>query len=47
MSRVDWGWVAAVTAIVWPFAYCALYAIRRAGRALTRTTRTHHRRSTR
>jgi hypothetical protein len=38
VTRVDWGWVAAVTVIVWPFAYCALTTIRHAGRALTRRT---------
>ncbi|WP_167459211.1 MULTISPECIES: hypothetical protein [Streptomyces] len=47
MIAVDWGWVAAITVIVWPFAYSALSAIRRGGRALTHTIRTHHRRSTR
>lgn len=45
MSRVDWGWVLGITVILWPFAYCALLAIRHAGRALTRTTRTLIRRS--
>jgi len=35
MSRVDWGWVLGVAVILWPFAFCALYAIRRGGRALT------------
>jgi hypothetical protein len=39
MTRVDWGWVATLTLILWPPAYCALYTIRQAGRALTRTTR--------
>jgi hypothetical protein len=35
VSRADWGRVLAVTVIVWPFAVCALYAIRQGGRALT------------
>jgi hypothetical protein len=39
VTGVDWGWVAAVTVIVAPFAYCALTTIRRGGRALTRTVR--------
>lgn len=39
MTRVDWGWVATLTVIVWPFAVCALLAIRRGGRALTHHTR--------
>lgn len=39
MSRIDWGWVATVTVICWPFAVCALYGIRRGGRALTRYAR--------
>lgn len=39
MSRVDWGWVLAVTVICWPIAVCALYAIRRGGRALTHIIR--------
>jgi hypothetical protein len=39
VTRVDWGWVATLTLILWPPAYCALYTIRQAGRALTRTTR--------
>jgi len=43
VTRVDWGWVAAVTAIVWPFAYCALHAIRHTRRAITRTI--HNRRT--
>lgn len=37
MTRVDWGWVAAVALIVSPFAYSALTTIRRGGRALART----------
>jgi hypothetical protein len=38
VTRVDWGWVAAVTVIVSPFAYCALTTIRHTSRALTRRT---------
>jgi hypothetical protein len=38
VSRVDWGWVAAVTVIVAPFAYCALTTIRHTARALARRT---------
>lgn len=45
MSRVDWGWVLGITVILWPFAYCALYAIRQAGRALARPIRNRTRRS--
>ncbi|MFB7440215.1 hypothetical protein ACFC01_17960 [Streptomyces mirabilis] len=40
MTGVDWGWVLGITVIVWPFAVCALYAIRRGGRALTTRIRT-------
>jgi len=39
VSRVDWGWVLGVSVILWPFAFCALLAIRRGGRALTHTIR--------
>jgi hypothetical protein len=39
VTRVDWGWVAAVTVIVAPPAYCALTTIRHTARALTRTAR--------
>jgi hypothetical protein len=39
VTRVDWGWVAAVTVIVSPFAYCALTTIRHTARALTHRNR--------
>lgn len=39
VSRVDWGWVLGITVICWPFAFCALLAIRRGGRALTHAIR--------
>jgi hypothetical protein len=42
VSRVDWGWVLGVSIVLWPFAFCALLAIRRGGRALT--THIHTRR---
>jgi hypothetical protein len=41
MSRIDWGWVLGVSFVLWPFAFCALLAIRRGGRAL----RSHARRA--
>jgi hypothetical protein len=43
VSRVDWGWVLGVAIICWPFAFCALLAIRRGGRALTTRIRREHR----
>jgi hypothetical protein len=36
VTGVDWGWVAAVTVIVAPFAYCALTTIRHTWHALIR-----------
>jgi hypothetical protein len=39
VSRVDWGWVLGVAIVLWPFAFCALLAIRRGGRALTHAIR--------
>ena len=39
MNGIDWGWVLGITVICWPFACCALYAIRHGGRALTHTIR--------
>jgi hypothetical protein len=39
MTRVDWGWVAAVTVIVAPPAYCALTTIRHTRHALTHRNR--------
>jgi hypothetical protein len=44
VTRVDWGWVATITVIVWPFACCALYAIRRSGHAITHTIRNRRQR---
>jgi hypothetical protein len=38
VTRVDWGWAAAVSLVLWPFAFAACLAIRRGGRALTRKT---------
>jgi hypothetical protein len=39
VTGVDWGWVAAVTVIVAPPAYCALTTIRHTARALTHRNR--------
>jgi hypothetical protein len=39
VTGIDWGWVAAVTVIVAPFAYCALTTIRHTARALARRNR--------
>ena len=43
MNDIDWGWILGVTVVLWPFAFAALLAIRRGGRALTRTARTARR----
>jgi hypothetical protein len=39
VTGVDWGWVAAITVIVAPFAYCALTTIRHTWHALTHRNR--------